>query len=126
MAHIAFLLASIWNHLEQEQYLAAQALVGRGMASVDQLSRGGAASLGFLWTHLPEPPWGVVERPAMYDMKPYSLLVPPALVAASVAYLKDLDAMAERLGQPTRQPRGPREAAPKNPKAQRPPGPKGG
>lgn len=51
---------------------AAQALVGRGMAAVDQMARGGAPSLGFLWTHLPEPPWGVVERPACSEMAPYS------------------------------------------------------
>ena len=53
-------------------------------------------------------------------MAPYSALVPPILVAASVAYLRDLDAMGERLGHvraapPTRPPPqdGPARPGPK-------------
>ena len=96
--YVAFLLAGVWNHLELGETAAAQALVGRGLAAVDQVSRGGSPSLGFLWTHQPDPPWGVLDRRLQPSLTPYSPLVPPILVAASVAYLKDLDAMAERLG----------------------------
>ena len=96
--YAAFLLAEIWNKLEVGEVAAAQALVGRGMAAVDQVSKGGSASMGFLWTHLPEPPWGIIDRPSRAEQRPYSALAPPSLVAASVAYLKDMDAMAERLG----------------------------
>ena len=79
--HVVFLLAGIWNHLERGETAAAQGLAGRGLAAMDQVSRGGSASLG---------------------------LVAPALVAASVAYLRELDAMAERPGtsSPRRPPRG--------------------
>jgi len=103
--YVAFLLASVWNQLELGETEAAQALVGRGLAAVDQTARGSRASLGFLWTHLPESPWGVLDRPARAEQQPYSLLAPPALVASSVAYLKDLDAMQERLA-PQRPPAG--------------------
>ena len=97
-AYVAFLLAHVWNKLELGETEAAQALVGRGLAAVDQTARGSRPSMGFLWTHLPEPPWGVVERPVRMEQTPYSALVSPALVAASVAYLKDMDAMEDRLG----------------------------
>lgn len=49
LAYVAFLLAAIWNKQELGE-TASQALVGRGMAAVDQMARGGAPSLGFLWT----------------------------------------------------------------------------
>ena len=103
--YVAFLLASVWNHLELGEATAAQALTGRGMAAIDQMSRGGSASLGFLWTHLPDPPWGVVDRQPQASLTPYSPLVSPALVAASVAYLRDLDGMAERLGTRPKEPK---------------------
>ena len=55
--------------------------------------------MGFLWSHLPEPIWWLQNRNAQaQDLQPYSRLVPPAWVAATVAYLKDLDAMAAHLG----------------------------
>ena len=98
LGHLAFLMASIWNRLELEDVTGAQAIVGRGLAVIDQMARGGSTALANLWHHQPEPPWGVVDRPARAELAPYSALVPPILVAASVAYLRDLDAMGERLG----------------------------
>ena len=40
----------------------------------------------------------MVDRPARAELAPYSALIPPGLVVASVAYLRDLDAMGERVG----------------------------
>ena len=98
LGHLAFLMTSIWNRLELGEVTAAQAIVGRDLAVIDQMARGGSTALANLWHHQPEPPWGVVDRPARAELAPYSALVPPILVAASVAYLRDLDAMGERLG----------------------------
>ena len=81
-----------------EDVVGAQVLIGRGLATIDQMSRGGSTALANLWTHLPEPPWGIVERQARAFLAPYTPLIPPVLIASSVAYLKDLDAMGERLG----------------------------
>jgi len=62
----------------------------------------------------------VVDRAARAELAPYSALVPPGLVAASVAYLRDLDAMGEGLGHvrpsPTTKPSPPN--GPPGPKAE--------
>ena len=98
-AMLAWVLAHIWNHLELGETEAAHALTGIGLASVDQWSMTGRMDMGYLWTHLPEPPWNVVaRRPDSQGLRLFSRLAEPAWVAASVAFLKDMDAMQERLG----------------------------
>ena len=60
----------------------------------------GRLDLGYQWTHLPEPPWGVLQRPAHQGgLRPYTCLAESTWVAAMVVYLKDLEAMEDRMGQ---------------------------
>ena len=97
--YIAWLLGAIWNAHELGQVEEAHALTGVGLAMLDQaMLSGGNFRTGYLWTHLPEPPWGVLERPrSVAEIRPYSRLASPVWVASTVAYFKDLAAMDEHL-----------------------------
>jgi len=98
-ALIAWLMGSLWNLMEVGAHDEAHALLGLGLAAVEQWGLSGRLDLGYLWTHLPEPPWGVLQRPPQQiSLRPYSRLAEPSWVAAMVAYLKDLEAMEDRLG----------------------------
>ena len=109
-AYVAWILAHVWNLLELERVAAAQALVGTSLAAVDQWGRTGRLDVGYLWTHLPEPPWGLLQRPAAQSpLTPFSTLASPAWAAMAAAYLRDMEALEERLGRREgRRRRGPR------------------
>ena len=96
---ISWILASLWNHLELGQVDRAHALTGIALAAVDQWMISGRLDFGYLWTHLEEPPWNVIERGARTSqVRPYSRLAPATWVATTVAYLRDMDALRERMG----------------------------
>ena len=98
---ISWILASLWNHMELGQTEHAHALTGIALAAVDQWMISGRLDFGYLWTHLEEPPWNVIERgPRSSHVRPYSRLAPAAWVATTVAYLRDMDALRERMGPP--------------------------
>ena len=108
---ISWILASLWNHLELGQVDRAHALTGIALAAVDQWMISGRLDFGYLWTHLEEPPWNVIERGARTSqVRPYSRLAPATWVATTVAYLRDMDALRERMG-----PRGVRPYPPPAP-----------
>ena len=98
MAYIFDILAGIWNSLESKDSDAAQAQTGLGMAAVEQYMLDNRWDLAWLLTHRPDPPWAAIERqqPKGTLYKPYTRLVDPAWVASAIAYLKDIDAIAER------------------------------
>ncbi len=98
-AYMATVLGAIWNHLELGQTDAAQALTATALAATDQWGITGDLEVGFLWTHLPEPPWALLQRGggASASSQPYTPLAPPRWVAATVAYLKDMDVLTQHL-----------------------------
>lgn len=98
-AMVAWILASVWNLLEAGDPAGGQALVGIALAAVDQWGMSGRMDVGYLWTHLPEPPWAILERGAhRQSLRPFSRLAAPMWVAASVAYLRDMETLQDRLG----------------------------
>ena len=85
--------------LEAGDMQAAQAQVGLALAAVDQWGMTGRMDIGYLWTHLPEPPWALLERSgARQSLRPFSRLAAPIWVAASVAYLRDRETLQDRMG----------------------------
>ena len=57
--------------------------------------------VGYLWTHLPEPPWGSIMRTSSSStMQPFTPLAPPSWAAMSAAYIRDMEVLEERLGKP--------------------------
>lgn len=56
----------------------------------------GRWSLGWLLTHLPEPPFSaLLPAPTPGELRPYGKLSDPAWVASAVAYMKDMAALQE-------------------------------
>ena len=81
--------AGEWHAAEDTLLLL---LAGMEQAALD----GGNWDLGWLLTHLPEPPWGSVSTmPARTSLRPFAKLADPAWVAAAVAYTKDAALIAE-------------------------------
>ena len=55
--------------------------------------------VGYLWTHLPDPPWASVTRtPMQSQLQPFTPLAPPSWAAMSAAYIRDMETLEERLG----------------------------
>ena len=53
-------------------------------------------TMAWLSTHLPEPPWHMMQMSAPTDsIRPYGRLTPPEWVAASMQFVKDAAALAE-------------------------------
>ena len=105
---LAMILGSIWNHLGLGETQHAHALTGVGLAALDQWGISNSLDMGYLWTHLPDPAWSLMQRSGpQRGLRPYSQLASPRWVAATVAYLRDLDAMEERMHGQAR-PRGPK------------------
>ena len=100
-AYVSWMIGAIWNALELQQHETAHALTGVALAALDQaMLSGGNFQCGYLWTHLPEPPWGVIDRVAVPgEIRPYSRLASPVWIASTVGYMKDLDAMQGMLYQ---------------------------
>ena len=114
-AFVMQMFCHVWNLLETNRPLAAQALVGTCLGAVDQWGRNGRLDVGFLYTHLPEPPAGCLTRaPQGSQLEPFSRLAPPSWAAGAAAYLRDMEVLDERLGQ---RPGRRRERTPKDPKA---------
>ena len=61
--------------------------------------------MGYLWTHLPEPPYNIVCRPNVSgSLEPFSGLAPAQWAATSAAYIRDLDALEAHLTKPRKTP----------------------
>ena len=57
--------------------------------------------IAMLCTHLPDPPWGALTRPAnATPMEPFSRLAAPAWATATAAYLRDMELLTDRLVNP--------------------------
>ena len=102
-AFMSMILAQIWNQLETGQVEAAHASTAVAMCAIDQWGISQNLEFGYLWTHLSDPPFSHMSRNSRTrDLRPFSKLVPPRWVAASAAYLRDMDSLADRI-QPRRQ-----------------------
>ena len=73
--------------------------------------------VGYLWTHLPDPPWASMSRTAVQSqLQPFSRLATPAWASMSAAYIRDMEVLEERLGQKQKSPLTPKTPAEKKEK----------
>ncbi len=76
---MAWILGAIWNRLELGQAQEAHAMCGLGLAALDQLAISGNVDIGYLWCHLPEPPFNTMQRSGntAQELRPFSQLAHP-------------------------------------------------
>jgi hypothetical protein len=97
LGYVFALLANVWNKMELEQTAAAQAALGLALVAIEQVTIDNRWDLAYLLTHSPDPPWNAIDRTPTTDaMRPFSRLADPRWIASGIAYIRDVDAMAER------------------------------
>jgi len=96
-AYLMHGLATIFDLMRDGQWRQAEAITGLLLAAGEQSTMdNGRWTLGWLYTHLPEPPWQRIQRrPTENPMRPYSRLLEPRWAAAAAAYTKDMAALSE-------------------------------
>lgn len=99
LTYTAFGLAAVWEKLERKELDAAQSLVGLLAVFCEQVALEGGThyQLGWLLTGLEPPPFSAVaQNKPVGDGLAHARLADPKWVAANLAYLRDMDLVAER------------------------------
>ena len=97
LGHAQTLLAHMWNLLEMDQVDRAHAEVGLTLMALEQVTLDDRWGLACFLTHQTEPSSQMMGRqPERNALRPFSRLAEPRWIAAAVAYLRDIDLMAER------------------------------
>jgi hypothetical protein len=96
-AYMTFGMAAVMDLLMADKVEAAKDQMSLLLSASEQAAHdGGRWQVAWLLTHLPEPPWTRISFPPRADaVRPYARLPDPGWIAASVAFTKDVAALAE-------------------------------
>ena len=97
VTYLMFGLATVFDWMSRGHHKSAEALVGLLLAAGDQATMdGGRWNLAWLYTHLPEPPWGRASHRHVENLlRPHSKLLNPTWAAAAAAYTRDMSVLQE-------------------------------
>ena len=97
VTYLGFLIAQALDCFHRGQWLRGEALLYLGLVALEQsLHDSGRWGMAWLLTHLPEPPWHVLQSSAQPDgLRPFGRLADPKWTAAAMCYVRDAASLAE-------------------------------
>ena len=97
MTYVAYLMAHAADQMQRGDWYRAEATILLGLTSFEQaLHDNQRWSMVWLLTHLPEPPFHVLQGGVPLDsLRPFGRLSDPAWTSAVMAYVKDASALSE-------------------------------
>ena len=97
VTHLGFLIGHALDSMQRGDWMKAEAQLCMGLVALEQsLHDSGRWGLAWLMTHLPEPPWHLLQQGMGPDaLRPFGRLADPSWAAAAMCYVKDAAAMSE-------------------------------
>ena len=95
--HLAYGMGHCLDQMAAGRWSHAEATLATLLAGLEQsLLDEGRWTVGWLLTHLPDPPWHLLSTsPATAQGRPFGRLAPPSWTAAASAYVRDAAALEE-------------------------------
>ena len=95
LVYLAFGIARAFDEQMAGQHVQSHDTLAKLLVAVEQIARDkGDVRVGWLLTHLPDPPWSRLLRPSQRGShQDFAMLSSPEWVAAAMAYVKDVNAV---------------------------------
>ena len=96
LIYLAFGIARAFDEHTTGQHVQARDTLAKLLVAIEQIARdSGDVRMGWLLTHLPDPPWSRLLKPTQRGAhQDFAMLSSPEWVAAAMAYVKDVSAVA--------------------------------
>ena len=97
VTYLGFLIATALDCMQRGEWLRGEAILYLGLVALEQsLHDSGRWGMAWLMTHLPEPPWHILQQGMTPDsIRPFGRLADPGWTAAAMAYVRDAASLAE-------------------------------
>ena len=97
MTYIGFLIGHALDQMGRGEWHRAETTLCLGLVAMEQsLHDAGRWNMALLLTHLPKPPFHVLQQGMPLDsLRPFGRLADPAWTSAVVAFIKDAAALSE-------------------------------
>ena len=96
MPYLVLAMATAMDQMKAGMWLEAEDTLALTLCAAEQCALdGGRWNTAWLLTHMPEPPWHLLQSSTTESVRPFAKLPESTWVAATVAYAKDVATMAE-------------------------------
>ena len=97
LAFLGFGVATLCDLNKAQKWHESDALALLLMAAIEQVTLDeGRWALGWLYTHLPQPPWSrISHKPAHDPLRPHPKMLPESWAAAAAGYVKEMSTLTE-------------------------------